>query len=102
MATALGHRDKPFPGCFSVCLNCGTILKFLHDMSYKIATTEELHTNLSPVLLARVQLARARIVARGPISPVHDTAPDPSIFDGICSDLPGVWAMPIFRPRHAM
>lgn len=61
-AASLTSDEPPDPGDFSVCMTCGTILRFGEGLCVRLATAEDLAA-LSPG--GRSALAQAQAVVRG-------------------------------------
>jgi hypothetical protein len=62
---ALGGRGVPRPGSFTLCLNCGALLRYLDEWGAVEQTTAV--DDLTPDQRAMVRIAQRFIVARGPI-----------------------------------
>jgi DNA-directed RNA polymerase subunit RPC12/RpoP len=60
MATGLGHRKRPRPGDFSLCLRCGQLLRFDHEFEPVMAFERELE-QLSDRQRALIARARAEL-----------------------------------------
>ena len=65
-ASQLGGNAAPKPGDFSVCLNCGALLRFNLDLSLAMALVQELDA-LDAETRTTLLRARSAIRQRGPL-----------------------------------
>jgi RNase P subunit RPR2 len=64
MATSISERDddpQPEPGAFTICIQCGHIMRFADDLSLRDLTDEEIVMVAGDKRIIAIQAARAEV-----------------------------------------
>jgi RNase P subunit RPR2 len=59
-ATAARGKDEPRPDDYSVCFNCGAVLRFNQDMTVRLCLDKDVEEQWRPAVMQVANLIRAK------------------------------------------